>query len=81
MAEMLLRGIVFLLTGEKALEIFGAFLLVCCAAGLVSGAIYNAILGHCPLKARAEIIYTWNNKDFLRLPPAIAGHVKNSDHP
>ena len=51
------------------------------AAGLASGAIYDAILGHCALKARAEVIYTWNTKDFLRLPPAIAGRVKNPDHP
>ena len=45
-------------------------------AGLAGGAIYDAILGHCALKAKAEIIYTWNTKDFLRLPPAIAGRVK-----
>jgi len=51
------------------------------AANLVSGAIYDAILGHCALKAEAEVLYTWNTKDFLRLPPAIAGRVKNPDHP
>ena len=49
------------------------------AASLVGGAIYDAILGHCALKARAEVIYTWNTKDFLRLPLAIAGRVKNPD--
>ena len=47
------------------------------ASGLAGGAVYDAILGHCALKARAEVIYTWNTKDFLRLPPAIAGRVKN----
>ncbi len=46
------------------------------AAGLAGGAIYDAILGHCALKAGAETIYTWNAKDFLRLPPAIADRVK-----
>ncbi len=46
-------------------------------AGLAGGAIYDAILGHCALKAKAEVIYTWNTKDFLRLSPAIAGRVKN----
>jgi predicted nucleic acid-binding protein len=50
------------------------------AASLVSGAIYDAILGYCALKAEAEAIYTWNTKDFLRLPPAVAGRVKNPDH-
>ena len=47
------------------------------AANLAGGAIYDAILGHCALKAKAEVIYTWNTKDFLRLPPAIASRVKN----
>jgi predicted nucleic acid-binding protein len=46
------------------------------SAGLASGAIYDAILGHCALKSRAEVIYTWNSRDFLRLAPAIAGRVR-----
>ena len=49
------------------------------AANLAGGAIYDAILGHCALKAKAEVIYTWNTKDFLRLSPAIAGRVKNPE--
>ncbi len=49
------------------------------AAGLASGATYDAILGHCALKAKAEAIYSWNLKDFLRLPPAIASRVRNPD--
>ena len=49
-------------------------------ANLAGGAIYDAILGHCALKAKAEVIYTWNTKDFLLLPPAIAGRVKNPGH-
>ena len=51
----------------------------CAAAGLASGAIYDAILGHCALKAQAMVIYTWNIKDFLRLSPAIAGRVRNPE--
>lgn len=47
------------------------------AANLASGAIYDAILGHCALKAKSKILYTWNTKDFLRLSPAIAGRVKS----
>jgi len=31
---------------------------------------------HCALEAGAETIYSWNTKDFLRLPATIAGHVK-----
>jgi predicted nucleic acid-binding protein len=47
------------------------------AGSLASGAIYDAILGHCALKAQAEVFYTWNPKDFLRLAPAIASRVKS----
>ena len=49
------------------------------AAGIVGGAICDSILGHCALKAGAETIYTWNTKDFLRLPTAIADRVKTPD--
>lgn len=48
-------------------------------AALSGGAIYDALLGQCAIKAKAETIYTWNTKDFLRLPPAIAGRVKQPD--
>ena len=51
----------------------------CAEAGLAGGAIDDAILGHCALKARAEVLYTWNTKDFLRLPTAIASRVKTPD--
>jgi predicted nucleic acid-binding protein len=49
------------------------------AARLSSGAIYDSLLGHCALKGRAETIYTWNTKHFLRLPAPIAGRVKTPD--
>lgn len=49
------------------------------ASGLVGGAIYDALLGQCALKAAAETLYTWNTKDFLRLPAAIAARVKTPD--
>lgn len=49
------------------------------AAGLVGGAIYDALLGRCAFKAAAETLCTWNTKDFLRLPAAIAGRVKTPD--
>jgi predicted nucleic acid-binding protein len=46
------------------------------AIGIAGGAIYDAVLAHCALKARARAIYTWNAKDFTRLGPEIAGRVK-----
>lgn len=45
--------------------------------GIMGGAIYDAILGHCALKASAKSIYTWNVKDFRRLGPDIASRVQN----
>ena len=45
----------------------------------VGGAIYDALLGRCALKAKAEILYTWNTKDFLRLPSEIAARVRQPD--
>jgi predicted nucleic acid-binding protein len=48
-------------------------------ANLASGAIYDAILGQCALKAKAETLYTWNTQDFLRLPQPIASRVKRPD--
>lgn len=47
------------------------------SAGLAGGAIFDAVLGHCALKARAEVLYTWNPRDYLRLSPAIAERVKD----
>jgi predicted nucleic acid-binding protein len=49
------------------------------ADGLAGGSVYDAILGHCARKAKAEVIFTWNTKDFLRLSPAIAGRVRRPD--
>ena len=49
------------------------------ATGLAGGAIYDAILAHCALKADAEVIYTWNTSDFLRLPQSISGRVRTPD--
>jgi hypothetical protein len=46
------------------------------ALGIAGGGIYDALLGHCALKAKAQTIYIWNMKDFMRLGPTIAGRVK-----
>lgn len=49
------------------------------ASNLAGGAIYDALLGQCALKAKAETLYTWNTQDFLRLPPPISGRVRRPD--
>lgn len=46
------------------------------ALGLAGGAIHDAALAHCALKAGAENIYTWNVKHFERMGPDIGQRVK-----
>jgi predicted nucleic acid-binding protein len=46
------------------------------SAGIAGGAIYDALLGHCALKANAEVLYTWNTHDFLRMPEPFSGRVR-----
>ena len=46
------------------------------ALGIAGGAIYDALLAHCAIKAKAQAIYTWNEKHFTRLGPDIASRVK-----
>jgi len=44
--------------------------------GIFGGAIYDALLGHCALKAGATKILTWDIGDFQRLGPEIAAKVR-----
>jgi predicted nucleic acid-binding protein len=44
--------------------------------GICGGAIYDALLGHCALKAGASKIFTWDVGDFQRSGPEIAAKVR-----
>jgi predicted nucleic acid-binding protein len=46
---------------------------------LTGGAIYDGLIAHCALKVRAEVIYTWNVKDFKRLGPEISVRVQTPE--
>jgi predicted nucleic acid-binding protein len=46
------------------------------AGSITSAAIYDSLIGHCALKAKAEVLYTWNVKDFKRRKPEIAVRVQ-----
>jgi predicted nucleic acid-binding protein len=46
------------------------------AAEITGGGIYDAIIGGCAMKAKAEAIYTWNTKHFARLHADMASHAK-----
>ena len=44
--------------------------------GIVGAAAYDALIAHCALKAEADVILTWNVRDFLRFGPDISRRVK-----
>ena len=44
--------------------------------GVLGGAIYDALLAACALKAGAEAIYTWNVKDYERLGGEVRARVR-----
>jgi len=46
------------------------------SGAIVGAGAYDALIAQCALKARAEILLTWNVRDFTRLGPAVARLVK-----
>ena len=44
--------------------------------GIVGGAIYDAMLAQCVLKAKAETIYTWNVRYYAQCGPEVVGRVR-----
>ena len=48
------------LSGEE----YAGALQASAARGIVGGAIYDALLAHCALKAKADAIYTWNVRHY-----------------
>ena len=41
------------------------------ALGIVGGGIYDAMLAHCAIKAKAESIYTWNGRHYTLCGPEV----------
>jgi predicted nucleic acid-binding protein len=46
------------------------------AEGVVGGMVYDALIAHCAIKARADAILTWNIDHFRRLGPEVAKRVR-----
>jgi predicted nucleic acid-binding protein len=46
------------------------------ARGITGGTVYDALIGACARKAKAEVIYSWNSRHFLQLGPEIAHLVR-----
>ena len=53
----------------KAVETFAAL-------GVVGGAIYDALLAGCALKAKAETIYTWNLRHYEQFGPKVSERLR-----
>jgi predicted nucleic acid-binding protein len=46
------------------------------ALGVVGGGIYDAILAHCAIKARAEAIYSWNTRHYALCGPEVTRRLQ-----
>ena len=46
------------------------------AAGIVGGAIYDAMLAHCAIKAKAEAIYSWNTRHYAQCGPEVTRRLR-----
>ena len=48
------------------------------AAGIeiTGGTIYDALLGACAVKTKADVLYTWNIRDFQRLSTDVSQRVR-----
>ena len=46
------------------------------ALGIVGGGIYDAMLAHCAIKAKAEAIYTWNARHYTLCGPEVVGRLR-----
>jgi predicted nucleic acid-binding protein len=46
------------------------------ALGIVGGGIYDAMLAHCAVKAKAEAIYSWNVRHYARCGGEVVGLLR-----
>jgi predicted nucleic acid-binding protein len=58
---------VIALTGDEYADALAAS----AALGIVGGAIYDAMLGQCALKAGAQVIYSWNARHYAQCGPEV----------
>ena len=60
------------LSGEEYAEALQAS----SALGIVGGAIYDALLARCAIKARTEAIYTWNENHYTQCGPEVTQRLR-----
>jgi predicted nucleic acid-binding protein len=46
------------------------------ARGIVGGGIYDALLAYCAIKAKAETIYTWNERHYAQCGSEVAERLR-----
>jgi predicted nucleic acid-binding protein len=49
------------------------------SAAIVGGAIYDALIARCAIKAGADVLLTWNQRDFSRFGDQISRLVKTPE--
>lgn len=50
------------------------------ATAVAGGAVYDAIIAHCALKAKAQTLYTWNVRHFRRFGEQISSRVREPEN-
>jgi len=60
------------LTGNEYADALGAS----AARGIVGGGIYDAILAQCAIKAKADVIYTWNERHYALCGGEVAQRLR-----
>ena len=52
-------------------EEYAGALRAAASLGIVGGGIYDAMIAHCALKARVDVIYSWNIRHYSLCGPAV----------
>ena len=55
---------------------YGGVLQTAAGLGIVGGAIYDALLAHCALKAQAKTIYSWNARHYAHCGTEVAKRLR-----
>lgn len=55
---------------------YWAALKQCSETAITGGAVYDALIAQCALKAEAEVLYTWNVAHFTRLGSDVAKRIR-----
>jgi predicted nucleic acid-binding protein len=55
---------------------YGEALQASATLGIVGGGIYDAMLAHCAIKAKAEVIYTWNARHYTLCGQEVVAHLR-----